>query len=347
MSQHTNQKGHPLGVHRVLDALPRLVQAAQTLDARLPIYTNELLIQVDCLQIDSASFKQLSTQYPSDADLKDAIFKIVQTRGKMQNPVTGSGGMLLGTVTEIGSDFTNTQSIKIGDKIATLISLTATPLQIQEITRIERNKERVHIKGHAILFERSIFAKMPHDLSEGVALAAFDICGAPLLVKESVKVGDTVLLMGLGKAGKSVLAMLNLEFGNQVTVLGIDPFEGAVNSCQKNFKGTFAKLDATNVLAVMDWVKSQTQGVGVDFVVNAANVADTEMSAILSAKPKGQVLFFGMATDFQKAALGAEAVAQDVFMRIGSGYVAGHADYMMDLLRRSPELLKNFTEHYG
>lgn len=346
MSQRTNQQGHPLGVHRVLDAEPRLVQAAQKIDASLPIYSNEILIAVDCLQIDSASFRQLSTQYPNDVDLQNAILEIVRTRGKMQNPVTGSGGMLLGTVTQKGIDFVGATPVQVGDKIATLISLTATPLVIQEIKKIERDKERVHIVGHAILFERSIFAKMPSDISEGVALAAFDICGAPLLVKETVRVGDTVLLMGLGKAGKSILAMLTLEFGDQIQILGIDPFEAAVSYCQKNFKGTFGKLDATNVLAVMDWVKSQTQGQGVDFVVNAANVPGTEMSAILSAKHKGQVLFFGMATDFQKAALGAEAVAQDVTMRIGSGYVAGHADYMMELLRRSPVLLQHFVEHY-
>ena len=31
-----------------------------------------------------------------------AVLEIVATRGKMQNPVTGSGGMLVGTVEEVG-----------------------------------------------------------------------------------------------------------------------------------------------------------------------------------------------------------------------------------------------------
>ncbi len=345
MTSFRPDKGNPLGVHRVRDAVPRLVQAAQSVDASLPLFTSEILVQVDCLQIDSASFRQLSQAYPDDAALSAAILQIVQTRGKMQNPVTGSGGMLLGTIAEVGPDSPFAQTLQKGDRIATLISLTATPLYIDKILKIERHKERVTIQGHAILFARSILAKMPSDIPEGAALAAFDICGAPLIVKNAVKAGDTVLVLGLGKAGRSIVAMLDLEFKNQIRVLGLDPFAPAVEFCAKNFTGAFVQRDATHPLAVMDWVQSQTQNQGADFVVNAANVPDTEMSAILATKTQGQCLFFGMATDFQKAALGAEAVAQDILLRIGTGYTVGHADYMMGLLRRSPALYKVFREY--
>ena len=42
-----------------------------------------------------------------------------------------------------------------------------------------------------------------------------------------------------------------------------------------------------------------------------------------------------MATSFAAAALGAEGLAADVTMLIGNGYVPGHADYALDLVRRS------------
>jgi len=36
--------------------------------------------------------------------VRRAVLEIVAARGKMQNPVTGSGGMLLGTVSAVGPD---------------------------------------------------------------------------------------------------------------------------------------------------------------------------------------------------------------------------------------------------
>jgi len=82
-------------------------------------------------------------------------------------------------------------------------------------------------------------------------------------------------------------------------------------------------------------------------VINVANIPDTEMSCILSARKDAIVYFFSMATSFTKAALGAEGVGADVDLRIGNGYTEGHADLALDLIRESPELRKLFTETYA
>ena len=64
----------------------------------------------------------------------------------MQNPVTGSGGMLIGTVEKIGDDLVGKTDLKVGDKIATLVSLSLTPLRIDEIIDIKPDIDRVEIK---------------------------------------------------------------------------------------------------------------------------------------------------------------------------------------------------------
>ena len=61
-----------------------------------------------------------------------------------------------------------------------------------------------------------------------------------------------------------------------------------------------------------------------------------EGGAILATSPRGTVIFFSMATSFSAAALGAEGLAADVTMLVGNGYVPGHADYAMQLLREQP-----------
>jgi L-erythro-3,5-diaminohexanoate dehydrogenase len=48
------------------------------------------------------------------------------------------------------------------------------------------------------------------------------------------------------------------------------------------------------------------------------------------------VIFFSMATSFTAAALGAEGLAADVTMLIGNGYVPGHAQLALGLVRADP-----------
>jgi L-erythro-3,5-diaminohexanoate dehydrogenase len=337
---------HPLGLHRVLDDPKVLPQNAQALDNQIKLHSNELSVDVDFLQIDSASFAQLKTADPHEDDLKKSILSIVEKRGKMQNPVTGSGGMLLGNVLEVGKDYPD-QAIKVGDRIATLVSLTATPLDIKAIHHIDFAKERIEVDAKAFLFAKSLYAKMPDGISDGAALAAFDICGAPLIAVNHAKVGDTVFVLGLGKAGKAVMAALRYRFGDKVTLLGADANEVALDFCAKNYGAITAKLNAQDPIEVLSWVEKNTQGELADFVINLVNVPHTEMPTILSTKDTGKSLFFSMATDFQKATLGCESVAKDVTLLMGIGYTKGHADFMIEVLRKDAVLQKYFEEHFG
>lgn len=347
MIEQRFQNANPLGTHRVLDPEPRLPQAADRLDPSLPLASNEVLLDVDFLQVDSASFKQLIETHPKDEDMRRSIQSIVADRGKMQNPVTGSGGMLLGTVKEIGPDYPDA-NLKVGDRVATLISLTATPLKLGKVEGIDRVKERVHLQdSHAVLFARSLYTVLPTDLEENVVLAAMDVCGAPLLAARQVKPGDAVLVLGLGKAGRSVVAQLDRDFADQIQIFGVDPFEEAVSFCQKNFSGTYCQVDAQSPLVVQQWIHEQTGHQGVDFAVNTVNVGDTEMSTILSVKDQGTCLFFGMATSFQKATLGAESVGKDLNLIMGTGYAEGHAENMLNLLRTSPAFYGFLKERFS
>ena len=76
--------------------------------------------------------------------------------------------------------------------------------------------------------------------------------------------------------------------------------------------------------------------------VVCVDVPGCEGGAILSTKQGGTVIFFSMATSFAAAALGAEGMAADVTMLVGNGYVPGHADLAMNLIRSTPALRSLF-----
>ena len=99
------QPASPLGLHRVLDPPGVLPQAAWRLDPSPAIAPDEVRVRVDRLNLDAASYRQLRETYAGDPGgpdkIRAAVAEIIATRGKMQNPVTGSGGMLTGTVEEV------------------------------------------------------------------------------------------------------------------------------------------------------------------------------------------------------------------------------------------------------
>jgi L-erythro-3,5-diaminohexanoate dehydrogenase len=342
------KKGCRYGTHRVLSPLGTLPQPALKLDNSTDIYDNEVLIDVSTLNIDSASYTQIKQACGNDpAKMEEMILSIVKERGKLQNPVTGSGGMLIGTVKKIGDSFPKNR-IKIGDRVATLVSLSLTPLKINAIKSINPSSDQVDVDAQAILFESGLFAILPDDIPEKLALAALDVAGAPAQVDRLVTEGDIVCIIGGG--GKSGIlccyqAMLNAGPSGKVIVVEFSA-ENAKRIEKLNLATDIIVADATNVMDVYNKVMSITGGRGCDVTVNNVNVPSTEMTSILITKGQGYVYFFSMATSFTKAALGAEGVGKDINLIVGNGYAKGHANLTLNIIRESKEIRDLFEKLY-
>src|SRR3954449_6851559 len=198
----TRGTGSPIGLHRVVEPAGVLPQAAWRLDPSPEIYDDEVRIAVGRLNLDAASFRQLSESTGSPAAVRDEVLRIVGERGKMHNPVTGSGGMLVGVVDEVGPR--STLGLAVGQRVATLVSLTLTPLRLtDQLAGWDGATEQVPAEGTAILFARSIAAVLPPDLPDAVALAVLDVCGAPAATARVVARSDARSVAVLGAAGKS------------------------------------------------------------------------------------------------------------------------------------------------
>lgn len=343
------KKGSKYGLHRVISPRGVLPQAANVISNDMAIYDNEILIDVDALNIDSASFRQLSEAAQGDErQIAAQILEIVNQRGKMQNPVTGSGGMLIGRVKEIGESLRGKISLEIGDKIATLVSLSLTPLNLKEIKKVHKTIDRVDVSGQAVLFESGIYAKLPDDLSESVALAALDVAGAPAQMAKLIKRDQHVLIVGTaGKSGTLCAAVAKEKAGEHGLVVGCDLADaGGTFLLEHGYLDAYFAADATDAGLVLDKALSANGGEEYDVAVVTVNAPGSEMSAILPVKDGGIVYFFSMATSFTKAALGAEGVGKDVEMLIGNGYTQGHADYTLDLLRRLKPIRERFEHTY-
>ncbi|MFU8786160.1 MAG: L-erythro-3,5-diaminohexanoate dehydrogenase [Candidatus Izemoplasmataceae bacterium] len=337
------------GIHRVIEPVGILPQAAKKLDNTPICHPNEMLIEVDTLNIDSASFHQIKEACSNDIEkMKTMILDIVTKQGKMQNPVTKSGGMLIGKVKDVGEKF-HDQSIEINTKIATLVSLSLTPLYIDEILSINLSNEQVKIKGDAILFDSGIYAVIPDDLDEKLVLASLDVAGAPAQVKNLAKDGDTVFIIGAaGKSGLLCAYQAKKQVGPYGKVIGLVNEEAQKTLLKSlNLYDKIILEDAKDAIKVHEQISTITLHQLADLTINCVNIENTEMTSILSTKDQGTVYFFSMATSFTKAALGAEGVGKDITMIIGNGYTKSHAETTLNIMRESKALHDLFMKRYA
>jgi L-erythro-3,5-diaminohexanoate dehydrogenase len=386
-----------LGLQRVADDAERqagvLPQAAWRLDPGTPAGPDEVRIRADRLNLDAASYRQLHAASGGDgARIRTAVCEIVASRGKMHNPVTGSGGMLTGVVTEAGPQ--SPLGLKPGDRVATLVSLTLTPLEIHDgLASWDGLSEQVPCDATATLFARSIAAVLPDDLPVPLALSVMDVCGAPALTRRVIsaglgtaaeaKTGPVVAILGAAGKSGSLSAAAAREAGAS-WIIAVVPTEAEAALLRDAARGVpmgspagdtpfappgdsrgvrmgrsvgdtpFAPpgesslvdevviADARDAVPLAEAIARA--GGPADVTVVCVDVPGCEGGAILATAQGGTVIFFSMATSFSAAALGAEGVAADVTMLIGNGYVPGHADYALDLLRKTPAVRALF-EH--
>jgi L-erythro-3,5-diaminohexanoate dehydrogenase len=396
--------GSPLGLHRVIEPPGVLPQAAWRLDPSPAIGASEVLVRVDRLNLDAASYRQIRETYAGDpGKIRAAVLEIIATRGKMQNPVTGSGGMLTGTVEQVGP--VSPLGLRPGQRIATLVSLTLTPLVITDsLTSWDTRSEQVPCQGHAILFARSIAAPLPDDLPIPLSLAILDVCGAPALTrrviqqtKTTASAGKNLTVLIIGAAGKSgSLSAAAARQAGAPKIIGVVPTEseaallrefaanelsGAAHHGGAQDGGATGEtpgvpsrrashqsrpqsspsrpqsspsrplsplIDEIVIADARDPVglaaKVEAAGGPADITVVCVDVPGCEGGAILSTAQGGTVIFFSMATSFSSAALSAEGLAADVTMLVGNGYVPGHAELALDLIRTTPGLRALFEQ---
>lgn len=348
--------GDPYGIHRSVAPRGALPQPAERVDNDFSrLFAGELLLAVDTLNVDAASFRQMeeAAEREGATDLEravaDRVLATVAARGKQHNPVTGSGGMLLGRVLQVAPDHPDAARLAPGQRVATLVSLSLTPLRIDRVGAIRRTSAQLDVEGEAVLFASGAYAAMPADLPDRLALAVLDVAGAAPQVARLVKPGASVCVLGAGgKSGILCAAEARRTGGPSAKVIGVESHAPFAEDLRRlGICDEVLALDARDPAAVRAAVLAANGGREVDLSLSCVNVGDAEMSAILVTRHRGVAYFFAMSTSFTKAALGAEGVGKDVDLVIGNGFAEGHAEHSLAMMRDLPAIRALFEQRYG
>ncbi len=332
-----------LGADRVLEPRGALPQGALLLDSDRPPGETELAVDVELLNLDASSHRQIREACAGDAaTMGDRIGDIVRRRGKMHNPDTGSGGVLVGQVAEIGSRFP-ADGLALGEHIVVLASLTLIPLRLLNIGPVDPASPQVPVRGRAIVPPVVPWAIAPHDLPIELVLAALDVYGAPSHTRALVSPTDRVLILGAGRAGLLCAAAAREVTGDAEAVTVVDVRAEALRNLSEALPGVRTICaDATDALQAHAALTA-ADAAGADVTVVVVNQPHCELSAILATASTGVVLLFSMATSFTAAALGAEGVASTARLLVGNGYAPDRGDYALQLLRADGRLREAFA----
>jgi len=347
--------GDAYGTHRGLVPPRALPQQAWRVDNDFTrLFQGETLVAVETLNVDAASFAQMeeaareagaTSESALSGEVAHIVLRTITDRGKQHNPATGSGGMLLGTVLQVGAG----RALSAGDRIASLVSLSLTPLRVDAVRAVRRASAQIDVEGEAVVFASGPCVRLPPDLPERVALAALDVAGAAPQVARLVAPGHVVVILGAGgKSGVLCAAEARRRGGSAACVVGVESNLAAAHELRSlGLCDAVLSIDARDAVAVRSAVLEATSGREADVTLSCVNVPDAEMAAVLVTRDRGVVYFFAMSTSFTRAALGAEGVGKDVDLFIGNGYAHGHAEHTLGILRAAPALRALFEHRYG
>ncbi|MGA8681648.1 MAG: L-erythro-3,5-diaminohexanoate dehydrogenase [Acidimicrobiales bacterium] len=328
-----------LGSQRSLSPKGSLPHMADRLDATAPANEFEAEVEVEMLNLDATSYRQIRLACDNDADAMAArIRAIVAERGKLHNPVTGSGGVLLGHLSVLGASFWQA-GLLLGQRVVPLASLVATPLRLDDVGPVDLTSPQVPARGRAIVTGRMSCAAVPDDLPLSVVLTALDVYPAASHVRSLARPGDHVIIIGSGHAGLAAAAAAREAVGSTGGVTVIDPSTDALGwAAAVDPAATTVVADATDAFGVAGMLGARGLWRG-DLTLVCTNVTGCEGTAILLTKDDGTVLFFSTATSFSAAGLGADSLSSLATLSIPNGYTPDRGSYLLDLLRRSPALL--------
>ncbi|NKB37678.1 MAG: zinc-binding dehydrogenase [Gammaproteobacteria bacterium] len=328
------------GFHRVIQPSGVIPQAALQIDNTPQIlHPSEILIRVKLINLDSTGMSQLRSR---NMDIAEQVMNIVSQRGKLHNPVSNSGGVLVGDIEDIGEGISPEFDLKRGDTIIPVVSTSTLPLYLNEITDIRG--DQLLVDGSAVLFDGMGYSALPDDFELNLALAAIDVSSIVPQVYRSVAEAKNILVIGAGKSGMAAMAAVRAS-APDVKLVALDPADEALEQIEEcDFADICIKANARIPELVLREIRKVTDGKGFDLVLNCVNVPDTEAASILSARHGGTVFFYSMATRFDKAALGTDATDNDVRLLIGNGVAKDQATLVFELLRQQPKL-KTFFEN--
>ena len=340
-SEPKNEKKNAMnyGTERVLEPKHVLPTSAWRVDNNRRIYPYEMRLDVKRIHLESTSFKEICLEAnDNEQRIRQKILDIVIRRGKLHNPVTDTGGLLYGTVAEIGESYENRKGFKPGDEVLCNASLASIPLYIEKIIRIDRAFGQIEVEGHCIVSSGLPVIFRPQELPVNLLLFIFNesgtiyrICSEAVGKRRFLVVGNnllTNLLFGIAikkVAREDAEIVCLLDRKTEAVLTG-----GKINELMTQ---VFTDVIYVDILRPLECLEKIGGDSAFDLSVNCAGTQGAETINILATKSGGTVIFANMINNYNIALYITEAISRQLDIRCADGYLEAYDEFDLEIVR--------------
>lgn len=338
------------GVPRVLEPRGAIPATAWKIDNSREIRPNEIRVSLETIHVEWDNFSQISSHCGYDENgIKARIMQIIEERGKLHNPYTGSGGLFMGIIDEIGS-LVDPGDLRPGDRVIGLSSLTGLPICIEQIKSIDFNYGQMECRGYVICFEATTMVKYDGSITPKHLLSAIDEEGNFLGVRQAIKESRAERIAIIG--GNLVTTLLYAQmltncYGKRTTVIAILDKNSMGTLTEREITAAFLPIikrtyyvDLSQPMEAYEHVVShRIDSKPMDAVINLEDISGSETVATLLVKEQGVVFYTSLKNNYSVGILVADSIGKEVTPYALDGYVKEAHGFAVELADKvSPNL---------
>ena len=338
------------GISRVLEPKQVLPTSAWKLDNSRYLREGEMRIDVKRIHLEGTSFKEICLEAgDNDQRIRQKIMDIVIRRGKLHNPVTDTGGLLYGTVSEIAPDYENRKGFKPGDEVICNASLASIPLCIDEIISIDRAFGQIEVEGYCIVYTDLPVIRRPEELPVKLLLyilnesgTIYRICSTAVGKRRFLVVGNNQLSNLLFGTAIKKVARENAEI-----VCLLDRKTDTVlkgESIERLKEHVFSEIHYVDILKPLECLVQIKGAERFDLSVNCADITGAETINILATKSGGTVIFANLINNYNIALYITESISRQLDIRCADGYLEAYDEFDFNIVRELVPYIEDAEE---
>ena len=351
-------KGKRCGVSRVLEPKGVLPVTAWKIDNSGTVRSGEIRIRLERVHIEWDNFNQICSHCGYDTTkIKARIMQIIGQRGKLHNPYTGSGGLFMGVIEEIGPQ-TDAGGLKEGDRVFSLSSLTGVAMHLDCIDSIDFNYGQIECQGYVICFESTCIARYTGNTSPKYLLSAVDEEGNFIGVQQTIQKqnAERVAIIGDNPVTTLLYAQMLTDCygkGTHVTAImdrtsmgGLSERELTAAFLPVIKKTCFVDLSMP-IEAYEEVVKQLYDPRPMDAIINLEDICGSETVATLLVKDRGTIFYTSIKNNYNTGLLVADSLGKEIISYALDGYVKEAHHFAEELIEKVSSNLEFLDAIYG
>ena len=333
------------GLDRVLEPKGLVPATAWKIDNDKNLRSKEARINLERIHLEWDNFQQIVSSCGFDEDkIKAKIIDLVEKRGKLHNPFTATGGVLIGTIDEASEDLVSENGLEPGDRIYCITSLSCLPLYIESIQEIDYNYGQITCQGYAILFEASPVYKLEKGLRPDYTLAAIDEAGSLFGAYNIAIEHQNKNIVIIGRNVYTTImyaAALREAIGPMYRVVAVMDKYAKESLTQEEIETVMHPLvketyfvDLTEPIKAYKSMAGRNPLLGkADQVIIAEDIFGAETLAVMMVKPFGDLYFTAVENHYNEAQIVAESMGKIMTMYAFDQYIKDYPDFTIRIVK--------------